>query len=269
VPILPGQLITGDFQIEWAGQLYGGYGNVYQIIAGSVEGWDDLPGLDSDSALRPSRHGAWPGKSLAQQREVSAIVAVDDPATFIASLRALRRATAVSEGDSERTLVINTYGEALLANATISARAIPSEHYRQGWAEVSLRWTCSDPRRFDLSQQSTVIAEGDSETLTNEGDSATSPRFRILGPAVNPTLTNETSGRILGFDITLTGGQLLEIDTQLGKVFIGDVSHMTTLSSPSVPVEDFVLAVGDNVVTFETDSGGATGVEAIWRSAFI
>jgi hypothetical protein len=269
VPVLPGQFITGDFQIEWAQQLYGGYGNVFQVIAGSVEGWDDLPALDSDSAIRASRHGAWPGKSLAQQREVSAIIAVDDPDTFVTSLRALRRATAVAEDDAEYALVIRTYGEALLAYGAISARVIPAEHYGQGWAQASLRWTCSDPRRYSLTQQSIVVATDGTETLANNGDTATSPRFRILGPAVNPVLLNETRDRILGFDITLGFDQLLEIDTQLGTVMVGDTSRMSTLSGESVPVEDFTFAPGTNVITYETDSGGTAGAEAIWRSAYL
>lgn len=269
VPVLPGQFITGDFQIEWAGQLYGGHGNVYQVIAGSVEGWDDLPGLDSDSATKPSRHGSWPGRSLAQPREVSAIVAVDDPATFIVSMRALRRNTAVAEDDSEQTLVIRTRGEALLAYASISARSIPTDQYHHGWAQVSLRWLCSDPRRFDLTQQSVVVAANGSQTLLNEGDTATSPRFRIQGPITNPVLLNETTDRVLGFDVTLTSGQLLEIDTQLGTVKIGETSYMSTLSSESVPVEDFVLQPGDNVISYETDSGGTAGAETIWRSAYL
>jgi hypothetical protein len=269
VPFLPGQTITGDFQIEWAEQHYGGYGNVYQVLAGSVEGWDDLPALDSDSAIRPSRHGAWPGTSLAQQREVSAIIAVDDPDTFVTSLRALRRATAVAEDDAEYALVIRTYGEALLAYGAISARVIPAEHYGQGWAQASLRWTCSDPRRYSLVQQSVVVAADGTETLANNGDTATSPRFRILGPAVNPVLLNETRDRILGIDITLSGGQLLEIDTQLGTVMVGDTSRMSTLSGESVPVEDFTFAPGNNVITYETDSGGTAGAEAIWRSAYL
>lgn len=269
VPVLPGERITGDFQIEWAGTLFGGFGNVYQVLAGSVTGWDDLPGLDSDSAIKPSRHGAWPGRSLAQQREVSAIVAVDDPATFMASMRTLRRITAPADDDSEYALVIRTYGEALLAYGSISARAIPIENYQQGWAQVSLRWMCADPRRFSLTQNSVVIAANGSQTLLNEGDTATSARLRIPGPATNPVVLNETTDRILGFDVTLSSGELLEVDIQLGTVTIGSASYMSTLSSESVPVEDFVLAPGENLVTYETDSGGTAGAEILWRSASI
>ena len=269
VPFLPGQAITGDFQIEWAGQLYGGYGNVYQVLSGSVEGWDTLPGLDSDSALRPSRHGAWPGRSIGQQREVSAIIAVDDPDNFVTSLRALRRITTVANDDSEYALVIRTYGESLLAFGSISARSIPITDYQTGWAQVSLRWICSDPRRYDLAQLSVVVTAGGSQAIANDGDTDTSPRFRILGPATNPALVNETLDRVLGFDLTLTTGQLLEINTQLGTVEVDGVSSMNALSSESVPVEDFVIAPGENVVHYETDSGGTAGAETIWRFAYL
>ncbi|TDD54596.1 hypothetical protein E1286_05245 [Nonomuraea terrae] len=269
VPVLPGDLITGDWQIEWAGQIYGGHGNVYRVLADSVEGWDNLPGLDSDSALRPSRHGAWPGKQLAQQREVSAIIAIDDPQTFAASLRALRRATRVQDGDGEQNLVIRTYGEALVTTGVVSAREIPTQHYGQGWAQVSVRWTCSDPRRYSLAQYSQVIPAGGTQSIANAGDVATSPRFRILGPAVNPVLVNVTLDRILGFDLTLTSGQLLEVNTQLGTVKIGETSYMSTLSAESVPVEDFIVDLDDNELAYEVDSGGAAGAECLWSDAYL
>lgn len=269
VPVLPGSLITKDYQIEYNTSILFGAG-VYQILAGSVEGWDDLVELDSGNVLRPGRHGAWPGRKFGQQRYVSAVVLVaDETSAFMSQIAALRRATGVSEDETELPLVIRTRGETLLAYGQILGRVMPPDLYHAGFSPVALRWECSDPRRYGLTLHSDVVGTSSAATLANGGDTASSPRIRVFGPAENPVVTNETLNRILAFDLQLEVGERLDIDCAAGTVAIGQVDHMSARSALSVPVEDWVLAAGDNTIAYSVDSAGTGGIEVLHRDAYL
>ncbi|MFI6510144.1 phage distal tail protein [Streptosporangium sp. NPDC050855] len=271
-PILAGELITGNFQIEWGRLLLGGPGNVYQILEPGVEGWDDLPELDSGNAPRSARHGSWTGRDYAQQREVSATIGIDGPqdsTAWVLAMRNFRRAFGVSEDGSEQTLTIRTLGETLLARAKAQARVMPAGLYGQRWTAVSVRWTCSDPRRYDLQQESVTVDAGSTDTCINDGDVATSPRIKVFGPVANPVITNVSMGRILRFLVSLNDGQLLDIDTNAGTVLIDGEDAMDTLSSLSVPIEEWVLAAGTNTISYSVSSGGLGGIELQFRSSYL
>lgn len=269
VPVLPGSLITGNYQIEFNTSILFGSG-VYQILAGSVEGWDDLVELDSGNVLRPARHGAWPGRKFGQQRYVSAVVLVaDESDDFMDRIAALRRATGVAEDETELPLVIRTRGETLLAFGQVIGRVVPPELYYAGFSPVALRWECSDPRRYGLTLHSELVGTSTAAVLANDGDIATSPRVRVFGPAENPVVTNETLNRVMAFDLQVENGQRLDIDCAAGTVKIGQVDRMSTLSALSVPVDDWVLAAGDNTISYTVDSAGTGGIEVLYRDAYL
>ncbi|MFC3986428.1 phage distal tail protein [Streptosporangium jomthongense] len=269
VPVLPGDQITGDFQIEFGGLLFGGYGNRYQVLAGSVEGWDDLPSLDSGNVLRPSRHGSWAGRRLSQDRQVSATIGIDASGDFTSALSALRQVLVPPDDETEVPLVVSGRDEVLLAWAAVDARVIPTQDYATGWAPVQVRWTCSDPRRYGLIRLGVTVPVGVETSLFNGGNVATHPLIRIPGPAVNPILTNALMGRSIQFTITLGSDERLDIDTDAGTVAVGDTNKMSALSGSSVPVQDFVLGVGANPITYTTTSGGAGGADFLWRDAHL
>lgn len=268
-PILPGELITQNFQVEWGRTVFGGHGNPFQVI--SLEGWDDLPEIDSGDAPRSARHGSFSGRDFAQARTVSAVIAISDDADgFLGTRRDLRRIIAITEDGSKSTLTIRTDGETLLAYAKAVGRIMPTDYYAQGWTAVSVRWTCPDPRRYDLEQPSVTVAVGSSATCTNDGDIATNPRVKIFGPVTNPIVRNVTLDRIIRFNIALAEGEELEVDTDEGTVVDGDgEDRMSTLSQQSVPVEEWVLAAGPNIISYTASSGGDHGIEVLFRSAFL
>lgn len=271
VPVRPGDLITGDFQIEWAGLVFGGPGNVYQIINGTLEGWDDMPELISGNAPRGARHGSWPGRDWLNERVVSVTVAISGPTdseAFTLASRNLRRAMGISASGTESFLTIRTAGETLMVEAKPDGRIMPTQHYGQYFTPVQLRWRCSDPTRLDVRQQSVLVPVGGQRTCDNEGDMEACPLLRIRGPVENPVITNVTLGRVLRFDITVGDGDRLDIDTKRGTAVIGGQSKMDSLSTQSVPPEEWILAAGPNVVSFAADSGGTAGCEILFRSSY-
>ncbi len=271
VPVLPGDLITGDYMIEWGGLVFGGPGNVYQIIAGSLEGWDDMPELISGNAQRSARHGSHPGRDFLNERVVSAVVAIsgpEDSEAFTLASRNLRRAMGISASGTESFLVIRTAGETLLAEGKPDNRLQPTQYYDQRFAAVQLRWRCSDPTRLDLHQQSVLIPAGGTGVCDNEGDMEARPVIRLRGPVTDPVITNVTLGRILRFDITVGDGDRLDIDTHRGTATVGGQDRMDKLSNQTVPVEEWVLAAGPNQVSFSVGSGGDHGCEILFRSSY-
>jgi len=81
------------------------------------------------------------------------------------------------------------------------------------------------------------------------GDVECWPKWIITGPGTNPILTNVTTGEILTLTITLTGGQILTIDTNPSSLSITreDASvHWDAVSSSSTL---WSLAAGHNDIT--------------------
>lgn len=273
VPPQPGETITGDYQIEYNGVLIGGHGNRYQVLNESFEGWEDLPALDSGNVARPTRHGAWPGRRIAQERQVTAIIGVDAHDDWAAALRDLRQLFAVPDDEVEYPLVVSTRGERLLAYGAVEARTVPMDRFSQGWAAVAVRWICSDPRRYSLDRYGINVTLGELTLLSNAGNAATHPLVRIHGPIEDPKLSATDAGgnvRELEFTLTLADGELVEINTDAGTVIDNTgVSRMSTLSGSSVPVQDWVLQPGATEVVLTASSGGSKGVDILWRDAYL
>src|SRR5690606_3039854 len=210
VPVRPGDLITGDFQIEWGGLVFGGYGNVYQIISGTLEGWDDMPELVSGNAERGARHGSWPGRDWLAERVVSVTVAISGPTdsqAFTLASRNLRRAMGISASGTEQYLVIRTAGEALMAAAKPDGRIMPTQHYGQYSTPVQRRWRRSVPTRLVVWHKTVLVPVGGRRPYDNEGDREARPVIRISGPVVNPGVTNVPLGRVQRLAITVGDGE--------------------------------------------------------------
>ncbi len=271
VPVRPGDAITGNYQIEFNGTVFGGHGNIYQIISGSVEGWDDLPGMDSANVARPTWHGSWPGRVLAQERQVTATIAVNvTDGDFAGALAQLRRLLTPPASETGAPLVIATRDEILMSlEAVVDTRTMPTGDYQSGWIPVGVRWICADPRRYNVLRSGETIPAGGSIPITNAGNVATHPLLRIDGPVVNPELVNTTLNRTLSFLLTLDEGERLTIDTDSGNATVSGDSVLSTLSGTSAPVSDFVFERDVNEISFSADDGGEAGLVALYRDAWL
>lgn len=272
VPILPGDTITGNYQIEYNGTLLGGYGNIYQIVAGSVEGWDDLPAMDSANVSRPTWHGSWPGRYLSQERQITATIAINvgDSDDFNGAIATLRKLLTPPVEETGPPLVISTRDEVLLSlEAVADARTMPMGGYHAGWVPVAVRWVCADPRRYNVIRSGINIPVGATQQIDNAGNVASHPLLRIDGPIENPTITNAALSRTLQFAIGLNATQRLTIDTDAGNATVGGESVLSTLTGTSAPVSDFVFERGTNTITFTATSGGTAGMVTLYRDAWL
>lgn len=269
IPVKPGDSMSGvDGQIEWNGFLLGS-ATPYRWL--NLVGWRDRPGIDTGNVPRPSRHGSWAGRPLAQERVITWTARIKTPRDQLeAVLSALDAATPIPDDDTEFPLVIRDFGTPYLVYGRIDRLSLPIDKIlRLGVGNLVIQWVSSDPRRYSLERRGATIPLSTPTALANVGNAATHPLIRLEGPLTNPVLTHQTLDRILQFAITLTAGQLLEIDTDAGTVTQGGVSKMATLTGASVPVQDFVLAAGSNTIMYTATSGGAEGADFLWRNATI
>lgn len=271
VPVNPGDAMTGDpGQIEWNGTLWG---PSTPFVVQTIEGWRSLPSLDNLNVERPSRHGAWAARRLAQQRLVTIRLqpqAFSDPTLVDDLLSELDAVTGVLEDETEWPLVIKGYGDAQLVFGAIADRDIPMDAlYSVGAPSVSLLIVCSDPRRYSLTRTGVDLAKDATVSLTNAGNTGTHPILRITGPVTDPAITNLTLDRVLEFDVVIASGDQMVIDTDAGTVVVGSESRLSTLTGASVPVTEFVLGRGVNDLEYTAASGGTAPVVVLYRDSWL
>ncbi|MET9712421.1 phage tail protein [Nocardiopsis alba] len=280
-------------QISWRGDLlFDGR----DLALTELEGWDDLPEIETGNVERASRHGAWPGRALAGQRLVTAVgvlVGAENLRDVHRLLRPLRRALTIAGEARQHPLRIRVGGETLTAHAQVTARVIPgSTAFQSGHPIITVQWTCADPRRYGREYQRTVTpprpsedgleyplaypldygepAQGGALVLVNAGDSPTHPVLEIDGPCARPRLNNLATGTVLEFGLTLADTDRLLVDCEQGTVTLNDVDAFHHISPGSVPPEYWTLVPGDNPVHFRPLSSEAGASARIrWRDAYL
>jgi hypothetical protein len=270
IPVRAGDLIELDGQVEFARTLWG-QGTSFRIS--EITGWESLPELDNRNSPRPNTHGAYRGRKVAQQRIVGIRMVVEsfsDPEGVQPLVKALRRATRIYEEPIELDLAIRTYGETLRAKGHVIDREINLDgDWSVGAANAAVLIACSDPRRYDLYSASASLPKDVEVTVENEGDVETHPIIKIPGPSTNPVLTNSTSGKLIGFDLILAGGEELEVDTWAGTARVDGALVNSSLSGFSLPIEDWTLSPDESVIEYTTDSGGSTPPSLLWSHAYL
>lgn len=81
---------------------------------------------------------------------------------------------------------------------------------RLGKAEFQIQIGCEDPRIYDSTVTTATAAVAGNATVTLIGNRPAPAVFRLNGPLTNPVIT--FSGITMSFNVTLTGGQYIDID---------------------------------------------------------
>ncbi len=100
-PAVDGQIMFNGFAL--------GKDTPYSWI--ELNGWDDMPGIDSGNRPRPGQHGSWAGTKYYQERIITLSGRIEGAVAEYAGLvAALRRATALPEDDAEFPFVVRKDG---------------------------------------------------------------------------------------------------------------------------------------------------------------
>lgn len=101
--------------------------------------------------------------------------------------------------------------------------------------------------------------------LPNVGNRPTPFEVIIQGPTVNPSIANDDTGEQMDFNITLTTGSFLVVNTKYRTVLLDGVANRrNTLVSPTW----FNLQPGDNHIRYLADVAGALPLQFTYRSAW-
>lgn len=235
-----GDLITGQYQVQWRDTLIGGAGINLAIV--NVTGWLDLPNMRTNPQDRPGRHGQFLGDLKASSRQITIDFEDldDDPTGF----RELTAITTVGEDQGEEPLVIYIDDVPQLVYARCEKRAIPTDQqWSVGYRRASLFFNATDPRRYGMTESSPnaglpVLGSGglvfplvfplvfgagkgaSSLAAVNNGNVPVWPVLTLTGPMTGPIVTNTDTGQALIFDpaFSLAAGQQLVIDTDARSV---------------------------------------------------
>ncbi|WP_399088034.1 phage distal tail protein [Streptomyces sp. BBFR2] len=297
-----GDRVTLPGHVQFGDELLLGPGTAYRWR--TLTGWEETPGLDSGTTARADAHGAFPGALLAQPRTITLDdIVIRAPRDQLgATLAALNRATAIR--DDEQPLVIHLDDRGpLLVFARVLRRAVPvGVGYRVGTVTgAAVQFEASDPRRYSVAEQRLTTslpmrepgldwhldpgpeslrwpldfgAPGSTGGLSavNEGDADTHPTVVFRGPVELPSLTNLATGAAVEYDLALTEGDELTVDTAAGTVTLnGTASRLYTATARSVPEQTFTLCPGTTAFAFRAAPGAVDPRAAAvlrWRSAY-
>lgn len=253
-----GDLITDDWEVEFAGLLLGGE-TPYAFA--SSKGLADMPALQTADRSRLRRHGTLPGDDFMLDRQIEMQFEVygETIEEFEAAVADLTAATQPGVVESPLSFRIPGVagGGVRQVQARIRRRSVPlgSEWYYR-IPIYTLVWVATDPRIYSnvdtvqtvnlpsggggLSWPATWpanwSAQVDSGSLfvVNEGNFGAPWSGEITGPAVNPVIRNVSTGQYLGFNITLADGDVLTVDSELRSVVLnGTASRYYTIQAGS------------------------------------
>lgn len=291
---MPGDLITGDYQMQ-LGTLLLGAGTPYEIEADTgLVGWDDLPGLDLADVPRPNAPGAWPGTIQPQSRVITIQMSVhNDGAGHAANIAALRAATTATLLAGETPFAVQLGGQMLFCSARCLQRSLPTgDNYAGGRTLKALvQLEATDPRRYSPALSSAITGPpaatsgitwpvtwpvtwpagtaGGTVNVVNAGDFNTPPTISIRGPLTTPAVYRLDTGDVLELNATLAAGDVVIIDTLAGTVTLNG-SPANLLTDRSAPVTSFLMLPGTTGLALRgavTDPAASMTVN--WRSAYL
>lgn len=274
----PGGLVTTYGHVQY-GRVLVGRGSAASLR--QLVGWRDLPDADAADTPRPQAHGDYPGTVLGGSLIVTVVALIrGTPADKAAAVDAFERHTPMDGVD--RMLAVNDDSlGAWFRMARVIARTVPQDkNYRHGPVEVSAQFRCADPRRYRLTPRTgTVTLPSVSGGLTypltypleygtasstgmvapNEGGADTPLRVTFTGPLTNPQLASPDWR--MGFDLTLTAGETLVVDTAEGTALLdGTADRLYTIRPESDPLEVCTIPPDGTTLTLTAADGTGTAM---------
>lgn len=253
--------------------------------AAALDGWDS-PDLRASLTPRPGDHGSLDGASTYAERvlEVKGLALASTPEERARAVDRLTRASNL--WDTYARFVVTEDPERFVTVRRSGKLNIDEDYL--GF-EFSLGLLAPDPRKYSLALGRLTVGlpiaatgrtysrtyprtygpPGSSGTFLaeNVGNIDTRPVVYVVGPSVNPTLENATTGELIAFAITVPAGHVLAVD------FDARTITMDGANRRGVRVQGthwWTLVPGVNEVRYRADTWNADSTATMeWRSAWI
>lgn len=123
--------------------------------------------------------------------------------------------------------------------------------------------------KFKLQLPSKFSNRGFKRCAVNKGDVNTPVKIEFIGPATNPSVTNETTGEVIQINRELGADDILTISTEFGKKYVrinGDNAfHYIDLDSSF-----WSLVPGENILSYKSNNDSInTRVKVTWKNRYL
>lgn len=140
--------------------------------------------------------------------------------------------------------------------------------YSENEQTASLTLPISGGVTFPLTFPFTFGASsGGSATADNAGTAYTAPTIVFSGPMQNPRLSNDTTGQLLGLDVTLFAGDEITVDMAARTIVQG--TNTNKMSAKTSESTFWSLAPGENVLRLAATTFDSGSVTITYRSAYL
>lgn len=282
-----GDLVTGNWQFEYAGQHWGDTTNMDIVTIGGL----GSPDMRSGDVPRPRDQGELPGVDFLSGRTID--IDVEVAGSSAADLEAKLNTLAMLQttvGGVEQPLVYQLPGQIKRrVGARLRRRLVPVDiTYEVGRIiPVTLEFHSTDPRLYDNTLQTASLVAptvsgglgwpvawplgwGTStsglSSLVNAGTFPTRPVVTFIGPLTSPSIQNITTGQTWACTFDLQSGDQLIVDFDQRTVLLnGTASRYSFVTSSSVWWE---IAPGTTQARIGATAGSGTA-NVSFRSAWI
>lgn len=123
--------------------------------------------------------------------------------------------------------------------------------------------------KFNLKLPSKFSNRGFKRRAVNSGDVDTPVKIEFIGPATNPSVTNQTTSEVIQVNRELGDGDVLTISTEFGKKYVrinGDNAfHYIDLDSSF-----WSLVPGENILSYKSNNDSInTRVKIKWKNRYL
>jgi hypothetical protein len=248
---------TIDYQFAFNGWIFGGAGAGVQIL--QVDGLEDLPTLRVQDDNRGFSDGMWTGRDFLNGRYLTFTLQVmNDSAGTMQTYLSELKSNLLFQQQGTGVLQFKLPGRGVQrVEARVRRRSLTIDpDYTYGKSVAVVELFCPDPRIYDDASQVSVLSPGSSYgrtydrvypllynsaigssnafgAFTNNGNVTVYPTFTLTGSMVSPVVSNSTTGDLLKINVTLSGSDVLVIDTDTKAITLNGYAARNLLDNTS------------------------------------
>lgn len=272
------------------------FGDNSNFLITNIDGWEDRPETTNGSTPHPRRLGSWVGGLSSTKRVVTVDLEIladraNDGSTTLPKNK-LSKALAMDDEESPLMLDLDYYLPREIIYARVTGFDMPTSRNYARSQKALIEFTATDPRRYSVGMNYAttglpVLLRGAAYPITygryaavitpdargeaiaqNEGNTATPPTYKLVGPVRNPTITvlgPKNFRRRIQFNVNLASGETLLAKPAAGTVTVDGAARRGITSGALI--EDMELPAGISTVTLGGTGSGNAKLTVSWRDA--